>query len=509
MTPVPTPTVVPPAQPLSLPTSAPEPTPTNAPSPTDTPAPNRSPAAQPSASPSPEEAADGTDATQNSDGVEASVDWQAFVPTDVADHLATMDRAARNSNCGVPWQLLAAIARVESDFGRNMSTSSAGAIGYGQFLPSSWQAYGSDGNPYDYRTVLPAIAQYLCQAGLDRDPRTALFAYNHADWYVDLVLDLAVRYDRMAPGAPTPDVLDVSPAQQDATPMHYADGRNLGVQSQARVVNDNGTVNWLGVPWRGRTAGQPISAAALETTTLSMLRLATGAHGDAPAVASSDVAGSDNLASVGDAAWDAGLLALPDSGPQWTVQELQQHLGLGQPVVVFVGSRGLPGHPPGEDLGEQPLVLIGSTQDGFVYSDPTFSSSLGYGLQMSNTDLLTAWDAAKRPRQALAFVPRPTPPAHLSHIAEAQPPDAIARVEPTGTPVPVAVQPTDEPTLAPPTPTDVVVPSDATVAPAAAAVADKTTPAEPADWSWTVLVGVAAIGIGTALVRLRRARRWF
>src|SRR5205807_7192073 len=116
---------------------------------------------------------------------EAALDWHAFVPTDTADHLATMERAARESGCGVPWQLLAAIARVESNFGRNMATSSAGALGYGQFLPSSWQAFGgSDGNAYDYRDALPAIALYLCQAGLARDPRAALFAYNHADWYV-------------------------------------------------------------------------------------------------------------------------------------------------------------------------------------------------------------------------------------------------------------------------------------------------------------------------------------
>src|SRR5579864_1783384 len=163
--------------------------------------------------------------------------------------------------CGVPWQLLAAIARVESDFGRNMSTSSAGAIGYGQFLPSSWQAFGSEGNAYDYRDALPAIALYLCQAGLERDPRVALFAYNHADWYVDMVLDLAVRYDRMAPGAPTPDVLDVGPSQQQATaPLHYAAGRDVRLQSHARSVS--GGVRWLGVPWWGRTPGQPIATDA-------------------------------------------------------------------------------------------------------------------------------------------------------------------------------------------------------------------------------------------------------
>ncbi len=388
-----------------------------------------------------------SDTPENSDEVEASVNWQAYVPTDVADHLATMARAARDSNCGVPWQLLASIARVESNFGRNMATSSAGAVGYGQFLPSSWQAYGNAGNVYDYRDALPAIALYLCQSGLDRDPRTALYAYNHADWYVDMVLDLAVRFDRMAPGAPTPDVLAVSPSQQDAAPMRYADGRDLRLQNRART--SGGAVQWLGVPWRGRTAGQSISAAALDTTTLAMLRLNVGGRGDVPAM--TDAGGSDNLGTLSDAAWDAGLLALPGAGPQWTTSELRQHLSLGQPVVVFVGSRGLPGHPPDEDIGEQPLLLIGSSQSGFVYSDPTFASSLGYGLQISETDLQSAWDAATRPRQALAFVPRPRTPTLLAHLAEATPPDTIARVVITPTPAPVVVQPTEAPTSVPPT----------------------------------------------------------
>ena len=197
--------------------------------------------------PTPDDANNGQES--DSDSTDAEVDWRAFVPTDTADHLATMDRAARQSGCGVPWQLLAAIARVESDFGRNMATSSAGAIGYGQFLPSSWQAFGSDGNAYDYRDALPAIAQYLCRAGLARDPRRALFAYNHADWYVDLVLDLAVRYDRMAPGAPVPEVLSVGPAAEPVHPLHYA------------VATP--TPLWLTVPWRGRKAGAPISPASL------------------------------------------------------------------------------------------------------------------------------------------------------------------------------------------------------------------------------------------------------
>ena len=105
------------------------------------------------------------------------------------------------ATCGLPWQVLAAVADVESDFGRNMATSSAGAIGYGQFLPSTWGAYGNGGDPYDYRDALPAMARYLCDWGGPRDLRGALYAYNHAEWYVDLVLDVAAGYGYSAPPA--------------------------------------------------------------------------------------------------------------------------------------------------------------------------------------------------------------------------------------------------------------------------------------------------------------------
>src|SRR6266542_2320786 len=71
---------------------------------------------------------------------------------------------AAAASCPLPWEVLAAVARVESEFGRNMRTSTAGAIGYGQFLPSTWAAYGT-GNPYDYRDALPTMARYLCANG--------------------------------------------------------------------------------------------------------------------------------------------------------------------------------------------------------------------------------------------------------------------------------------------------------------------------------------------------------
>jgi cell wall-associated NlpC family hydrolase len=113
------------------------------------------------------------------------------------DQLPAIRSAA--AACGLPWEVLAAVAKVESEFGRNMRTSSAGAIGYGQFLPSSWAAYGAGGDPYDYRDALPAMARYLCAHGGGQNPRGALFAYNRADWYVDLVLGTAAQYREPAP----------------------------------------------------------------------------------------------------------------------------------------------------------------------------------------------------------------------------------------------------------------------------------------------------------------------
>jgi hypothetical protein len=385
------------------------------------------------------------------------IDWQAFVPTDTADHLATMDRAARESGCGVPWQLLAAIARVESDFGRNMATSSAGAIGYGQFLPSSWQAFGSDGNAYDYRDVLPAIALYLCQAGLPRDPRGALFAYNHADWYVDLVLNLAVRYDRMAPGAPIPDVLDVGPAEQPSLPMRYAPGRDVELQGRPRTLELS--VKWLGVPWRGRASGQLIGTDAAQTTVLAMLHAAFGLGGKPPAMA--PITAPDPLARIANVAWDDGLLPLAE--PTWTLEELRLHVRLGRPVVVLVHAQTLPGHAPDAATGDQPLLMIGTTPDGLIYSDPTFSSSLGYGLELSNADFTGLWDAATPvptplPELPLIATPEPTPEPFIAELVSEEPPPQTAELDASS------------------------------------------------DYSWLVVLGAGVLALGASTIRRRRAR---
>jgi murein DD-endopeptidase MepM/ murein hydrolase activator NlpD len=98
---------------------------------------------------------------------------------------------------GVPWEILAAINKIESNFGQNMGPSSAGALGWMQFIPSSWDRWGMDGDgdgiadPWNPEDGVYAAARYLAAAGAHEDLSRAIFAYNHAQWYVDDVLRLA------------------------------------------------------------------------------------------------------------------------------------------------------------------------------------------------------------------------------------------------------------------------------------------------------------------------------
>ena len=106
---------------------------------------------------------------------------------------------------GIPWQVLAAINKIESNFGRNMGPSSAGAIGWMQFMPSTWERWGLDANgdgvadPWNPDDAVFAAARYLAAAGGREDIGRAVFAYNHAQWYVDEVLGLANTFAQGSP----------------------------------------------------------------------------------------------------------------------------------------------------------------------------------------------------------------------------------------------------------------------------------------------------------------------
>jgi hypothetical protein len=96
--------------------------------------------------------------------------------------------------------VLAAINFVETDFGTDVATSSAGAEGWMAFLPSTFEEWGVDGNGDGVKDIFnPAdaiysAANYLHDSGAPGDWEKAVFAYNHADWYVEKVLADAARF---------------------------------------------------------------------------------------------------------------------------------------------------------------------------------------------------------------------------------------------------------------------------------------------------------------------------
>jgi membrane-bound lytic murein transglycosylase B len=95
---------------------------------------------------------------------------------------------------GVPWQILAAINEIETNYGTDLSVSTAGAVGWMQFMPSTWLQYGVDAlnsgyaDPYNPVDAIFAAARYLRAAGAATDLHAAILAYNHSEEYAQSVL---------------------------------------------------------------------------------------------------------------------------------------------------------------------------------------------------------------------------------------------------------------------------------------------------------------------------------
>ncbi len=132
---------------------------------------------------------------------------------------------------GIPWQVLASINKIETGFGTNMGPSSAGAIGWMQFLPSSWEAFGLDANgdgrkdPYNPVDAICAAANYLDLSGGSENLYDAIFAYNHADWYVQEVLTYARAYGKL-------------PADLVGSLTGLTEGAHFPVAADARYADD-------------------------------------------------------------------------------------------------------------------------------------------------------------------------------------------------------------------------------------------------------------------------------
>lgn len=108
-------------------------------------------------------------------------DWRIVAPPPVPTLRGFYDEAERRF--AVPWSVVAAIHFVETRFGRIRGDSHAGAQGPMQFMPRTWEAYGS-GDIQDPRDAILAAGRYLAASGAPEDLDGALFAYNRSEHYV-------------------------------------------------------------------------------------------------------------------------------------------------------------------------------------------------------------------------------------------------------------------------------------------------------------------------------------
>lgn len=174
----------------------------------------------------------------NDDTATASEPSPAALSDIPANYLALYRKAA--TTCpGLDWSVLAAVGKIETDHGRtplpgvHSGSNYAGAGGPMQFLQATFDSVvarhpipsgGSDPpsryNPHD---AIFAAAAYLCESGArhGRDLYDAVWAYNHADWYVRDVLDQASQYKKAAANS-HPNVRPSGAAQQA---VNYAHGQ--------------------------------------------------------------------------------------------------------------------------------------------------------------------------------------------------------------------------------------------------------------------------------------------
>jgi hypothetical protein len=287
---------------------------------------------------------------------------------------------------GVPWQLLAAINEVETDYGRDLSVSSAGAEGWMQFLPSSWATYGVDANgdgykdPYNPADAIFAAARYLRAAGAATGLRGAVFSYNHSQAYVESVMLRA----KLLGGTPSGLLGAITGLTESRFPVH------------ARSHF---------------TDGFPTVAAAGTTATQTIAGTTIYSEADAPVIAVQD----GKIAQIGDSPALGRFVVLRDAyGNSYTYAKLgsvaplypvlQPHDAAGVPVAHGVdGASGEPRPKGPASAGTQPRAAPSPEEAAGVSA-----LSLGAGAPLASSAPSAGLTSVAPPAASGAASPAPS-----------------------------------------------------------------------------------------------------
>ncbi len=226
---------------------------------------------------------------------------------------------------GIPWEVLASINKIETGFGTNLNVSSAGAVGWMQFLPSSWETYGLDANgdgrkdPYNPVDAICAAAHYLKVAGGTHDLYDAILAYNHADWYAQEVLLYARAYGKL-------------PSDLIGSLTGLTEGAHFPIAANARYADDiSARAALKGSRPDSRDSG---SAAAVISSSPTRRGINIFSHEKAPVVAVNDGV----IRKIGSSSKLGKYVVLEDTyGNRYTYAELGEIVRDHRTVVVSSG----------------------------------------------------------------------------------------------------------------------------------------------------------------------------
>jgi hypothetical protein len=186
--------------------------------------------------------------------------------------------AKADESCKLPWNLVAAIGRVESNHGRSNGNALSAdglaqpgiygaplngkgvakvtdtdngsldndtvwdrAVGPMQFIPGTWTNVGVDSdndgkkNPQDIDDAATAAGIYLCagtdDVSTDQGARAAVHRYNHSNSYVDLVMKISAAYaagdfSQTPDGFPSSSIITSASNDQTLTPKQREQAKN-------------------------------------------------------------------------------------------------------------------------------------------------------------------------------------------------------------------------------------------------------------------------------------------